>query len=246
MRKLEKDPQSSSMYELDKTAVVSVDDSIPEFNAKRKAVAFTFLAGIIFMVYCIMTFSFSLYQVSTYYFILAILCGVVGGMNLKRMEETFFIGAKNMVSCAILIGLAKSISVVMNQGNVLDTIIYWASLAIQNLPASLKAIGMFVVQDVLNILIPSGSGQAAATMPIMIPLADIIGMTRQTAVLAFQFGDALTNMITPTAGWLMGGLAMCNIKWEKWVKWFLPLYAVWVLIACIFLTVATAIGFGPF
>ena len=108
------------------------------------------------------------------------------------------------------------------------------------------ACGMFVVQDIFNVLVPSGSGQAAITMPLMAPLADMLGVTRQTAVLAFQLGDSFTNVLAPTAGEILAALAMVKTPYGKWVKYLLPLFFMWWIVAFIFLTYATQIGYGPF
>ena len=105
---------------------------------------------------------------------------------------------------------------------------------------------MFVVQNILNILIPSGSGQAAVTMPIMAPLSDVLGVTRQTAVLAFQFGDSFTKVVTPTCATLMAALSMAKVPWGKRIKFLAPLYAVWVVITFAFLIFAVKVGYGPF
>lgn len=105
---------------------------------------------------------------------------------------------------------------------------------------------MFAVQDVINFVIPSGSGQAAVTMPLMIPLGDLLGINRQVNVLAFQFGDSLSNMVTPAGAKLMAGIAMCNIPYKKWLKFFLPCFALWWIISFILLTIATLINYGPF
>ena len=105
---------------------------------------------------------------------------------------------------------------------------------------------MFVVQDIFNVLVPSGSGQAAITMPIMAPLADVIGVTRQTAVLAFQMGDSFTNVLAPTSGEVIAAIAMAKIPYGKWVKWLLPLFGIWCLIAFASLIIAVTVGYGPF
>ena len=102
---------------------------------------------------------------------------------------------------------------------------------------------MFVVQDLLNFVIPSGSGQAAVTMPFMAPLGDMMGVSRQTSVLAFQMGDAFTNLITPASGDTMAALAICHIPYKKWLKFVLPLWLIWAVVAMVFLTVATTIGY---
>ena len=151
-----------------------------------------------------------------------------------------------MIFSALVIGVARGISVIMTDGMILDTITNYAANLVSALPNAVKAVGMYVFQAFLSIVVPSGSGQATVTMPIMAPLADLVGMTRQTAVLAYQYGDATINLITPTSGYFMAAIAMCRIKWGQWFKWFLPLWLVWALIACTFLVIATQIHLGPF
>ena len=117
---------------------------------------------------------------------------------------------------------------------------------LNGLPKFLTAFGMFIVQDVFNLLVPSASGQAAITMPIMAPLADVVGITRQTAVLAYQFGDAITNCITPASGMTISCLAIAGVPLKKWWKFILPAVAIWCVVAFCFLTYATMINYGPF
>lgn len=151
-----------------------------------------------------------------------------------------------MVSGALIIGIAQTILVIITNGGLLDTILYYAAGLVEHLPPAINAVGMFIVQMFLNFIVPSGSGQAALTMPIMAPLADLMGVTRQTAVLAFQLGDGISNMIFPTSGLLLAGLAVAGISFTKWVRWVLPYLAIQVVIAVIFLVIAQVIHYGPF
>ena len=128
----------------------------------------------------------------------------------------------------------------------LDVIVHFATYLLNELPNLIKAPSMFIVQSIINILIPSGSGQAVVTMPIMVPIADVIGITRQTAVLAFQMGDGITNLFTPTSASLMAGLAIAGISWGKWMKWFGKLFLYWTIIGIIACMIATSINYGPF
>ena len=125
----------------------------------------------------------------------------------------------------------------------MDTLIYSMGIILQGLPKAVSGIGMFVLQDLLNVLIPSGSGQAAVTMPFMAPLSDVLGIPRQCAVLAFQMGDAFTNVITPTSGELMAALAICHIPYKKWFQYWGPMWGIWCVIACIFMVIAVSIGY---
>ena len=151
-----------------------------------------------------------------------------------------------MLAPCMMIGLANAVVLMMTDAGIIDTIIYALSNLLVGLPSSVLASGMFVVQTLFNLLVPSGSGQAAITMPLMAPLADMIGVTRQTSVLAFQLGSTFTDIIGPTSGEALVALAMCGVSYPKWVKWLLPMFCIWCVIAFAFLTYATMTGYGPF
>jgi len=136
--------------------------------------------------------------------------------------------------------------VIFNNSGLIDTILFYTSALLDSVPPALNAVGMFIFQLFLNFLVPSGSGQAALTMPIMAPLSDMIGVTRQTAVLAYQFGDGMSNIIFPTVGFLMAGLSIAGIPWGKWIKWIFPFMLIQVTGAVISLIIAQVIQYGPF
>jgi uncharacterized ion transporter superfamily protein YfcC len=136
-----------------------------------------------------------------------------------------------MAGAALIVGFAGGILVILEHGNIMDTILYGMAALTSRLPPMLAADAMYGMQLVLNFFIPSGSTKAALTMPLMAPLADLSGITRQTAVLAYQFGDGFTNMIIPTSGVTIGTLAMARIPYGKWARWNLPLQVVFVLLS---------------
>ena len=146
----------------------------------------------------------------------------------------------------ICIGFARAVSVVLTKGNILDSVIYGLSIPLKQIPSSLSALGMLVIQSIINFFIPSGSGQAAVTMPIMAPLADVVGLTRQTAVMAFQLGDGLTNMVIPTMGALVVYIGVAKVPFSTYFKWVLPLYAMLMGIGAVGLLIATFTKLGPF
>lgn len=247
MRKIKKNPQLSPMHETDKTSEYDINSSeIPELTGRRKAIVAVFAIGLVAMVVCIVQLGLVVNQITGFYLIIGLICGIIDGQGAEKMTNNFISGAKDMIFSALVIGVARAISVIMTDGMILDTITNYAANLVSALPNAVKAVGMFVFQAFLSIVVPSGSGQATVTMPIMAPLADLVGMTRQTAVLAYQYGDATINLITPTSGYFMAAIAMCRIKWGQWFKWFLPLWLIWVLIACTFLVIATQIHLGPF
>ena len=158
----------------------------------------------------------------------------------------FLEGYKNLVYGALIIGLAIALLVIMENGQILDKLVNALSQPLSALPPVATVIGMFVMNSVFNFFVPSGSGQAAIMMPIQTPLADMIGITRQVSVLAFQFGDGFSNVLFPTSGPLMASLAVAGVSWIKWAKWFFPLFLIWTGIAFVLLTVAVLINLGPF
>ena len=180
---------------------------------------------------------------SAIFLIVAILIGIIAKMNINDFADQFVEGCKGLLWAGLIIGMCNSVTLIMTDAHILDTFIHAMGNVLQGLSAKVSACGMFVLQDLLNFLVPSGSGQAAITMPFMAPLSDLLGISRQTSVLAFQFGDAFTNVITPTSGELMAALAICHIPYKKWFKFLAPLWGIWAVIACGFLIFAVSIGY---
>ena len=147
-----------------------------------------------------------------------------------------------MVNAAFIVGFANGISVILASGNILNTIVYWLSIPMSGMGSILGANFMFVANLFINLFIPSGSGQAAAVMPLMVPVADLAGITRQVAVQAFQFGDGFSNCLFPTAGTLMGSLAIAETDWTKYAKWLMPLLGCQVILSFVSLTILQSIG----
>ncbi len=148
-----------------------------------------------------------------------------------------------MTATALLIGFARTIEVVLSDARVIDTVIHGLATPLGALPAHAAAVGMLVVQTICNLFIPSGSGQAYVTMPIMAPVADLTGVTRQAAVLAYQFGDGFTNMLVPTNALLMGMLALARIPYQRWVAFVVPLLVKLYLVAALALVAAVELGY---
>lgn len=173
---------------------------------------------------------------------LALVLALIGRIPADRAATAFGEGAAELTMTALLIGFARAIQVVLDQGQVIDTIVHGLSGPLQTLGPSLAAVGMFLVQSLTNLFIPSGSGQAYVTMPIMAPLADVVGVSRQVAVLAFQFGDGFTNILVPTNPVIIGILAIAGVPYEKWLRFVIPfMLKVWVA-GSLALVAAVALG----
>ncbi|MBQ7492067.1 MAG: YfcC family protein [Clostridia bacterium] len=245
--KVKKNPAFSSMHEFDKTREeVSVEEKDVKFGVREKICLVIFVLTIVFLVWGVIQKGWYFYEIGALFLGMAILVAIVSNMGLNGFGKALSEGMTNICSGALVIGVANGILWILTQGNILDTILHAAASVLTHLPSWLSAVGMYIFQCLMNYLIPSGSGQAAVTMPILAPLSDLVGVTRQTAVIAFQLGDGISNAITPTSGVLMASLALAKIPWEKWAKWFLPIMLVQYGIGIVFVIVAQLIQLGPF
>ncbi len=191
--------------------------------------------SIALLIYGVNQWDWYITEISGLFLGMGILIALVSRLAPVKASDAFIDGAKDMVMAALVIGMARGLLVIATEGQIMDTILFALSSAADNLPGVFSAHMMFVVQSMLNLFIPSGSGQAALTMPLMAPLSDLLGISRQTAVLAFQLGDGLSNLIIPTSGVTMGVLAIAKVNYAQWFKWVLPLFVILTLAALILL-----------
>ncbi len=206
----------------------------------------TLAAGLAIIVYGVYEFGWYINEIAAVFLGMGLISGAIGRINPNQMAQEFINGARGIIFGALVVGIARTILIVLQDGIILDSIIYGLASVISGLPKTLSAVGMFIVQSLINFVIPSGSGQAATTMPIMVPLADILGLTRQTAVLAFHFGDGFSNTFTPTASTLMASLSIAKISYDKWLKYYGKLFLIWALMGAVFMVIAVIINYGPF
>ena len=174
---------------------------------------------------------------------IALFAALLDRMHPNDVAQTFCKGASELTTTALLIGFARSIQVVLDQGLVVDTIINAVAQPLANLGPTLASVGMLVFQSLCNLFIPSGSGQAYVTMPIMGPISDIVGVSRQVAVLAYQMGDGFMNMIVPTNAVLMGILGICGIPYGRWFRFVWPLMLQLLLLCSATMAIAAFIGY---
>lgn len=220
--------------------------TIKQLTKRDIIVLLIFGLGMLLLVFGVFKYGWYITEIAAIFLAIGILSGLVAGTSLDDIAKQFIAGAKDMATGALVVGLARGILIIMEGSMIIDTIVYSLAAVITSLPKVISAIGMLLVQSFLNLIIPSGSGLAATTMPIMSPLSDVIGLTRQTAVLAYQFGDGITNSIVPTSGVLLANLSIAKIKYEEWFKFVGPLMILWTLMASIFMIIATLINYGPF
>ena len=238
-RKIKRNPEKSPTYEKDKIKKQKIDHQEIEehsgISKRHKLVLFAFLFGLAVLIFGVMQYEWWIAEISALFFILGIAVGMIGKLTVTEITDSFVDGAKDLIATALVIALARGILILSQDGKIIDTILYGLSSPISYLHPIVSSQAMFVVQSMLNFFVPSGSGQAVLTMPIMAPLADLVNVSRQTAVLAFQFGDGFSNLIIPTSAVTMGILALADIPWEKWAKWILPLEVLFFIIGALLL-----------
>jgi uncharacterized ion transporter superfamily protein YfcC len=232
------------------TSTESINQNQPEpvaFTPTRKLTLGLFGLALALLVVGVSSWGWYITEIAGLFLALGIFTALLNRMPAQEAVNAFTSGAADMITAGLVIALSKGILVVATEGKIIDTILYAVSSGAEDLPKALSIEVMFLMQSGLNFFLPSGSGQAALTMPIMAPLSDLLGITRQTAVLAFQFGDGLSNMIIPTSGVTMGVLAIGKIPYQKWVKWAGPLILLLFLTAMLLLLPPVLLFFyGPF
>lgn len=245
--RVKRDPKLSPVWEIDEqTRRETKLSDVSSMTGRHWLVLAAFFIGMAFTVWGIIVEGYYIDELAAVFLATGVVAGIVGGLGPSRICDAFTKGCVNMLFPCLMIGLANAATHIMREAGIMDTIIYALASVLDRLPSALLACGMFVVQDIFNVLVPSGSGQAAITMPIMAPLSDMLHITRQTAVLAFQLGDAFTNILAPTGGEILAALAICRVPFRRWVSYLLPLFAIWCLIAFGFLIYATQTNYGPF
>ena len=219
---------------------------------RKKAVALNYdganapivtAVGMGIIVYGILAHGWYMDEISGVFLAMGILMGIVGGLSEKEIAEQFVIGVKDLAFAAVVIGVCRGILVVAENGMIIDTILNYLSGALAGVGSAAFVAVMYLVQSLLSLLVPSSSALASLTMPIMAPLSDLLGVSRQTAVVAFQLGDAFTNLIVPTSGCLIGSLAIAKIEWSNWIKFMWKFLGVLMIGAIITVLVAVGIGF---
>lgn len=219
-KRVKKDPTKSIIYGEPEDDSFVFDDTDEEMTKTHVAILAVVAAGFAVLIY-----------------------GFINHYGPNQIASIFGQGAKNLCVGALIAGIARGVEMALSDAQVMDTIIYTIAGIVDSMPQALKAVGMFLAQSLVNCVITSGTGQAAVTMPLMVPVSDLIGITRQTAVLAFQLGDGFSNSVLPTSSALMGYLVASKIPFAKWLKFMMPLFLIWTAMGCVFMLGALAIGY---
>jgi len=242
--KIKKDPTRSILYgtklDLATSGMTKEELMSIKMTGRHKACAAIFVITIGLLIYGTMVYGWYIQELSTLFIIAMIAAAIVGGNNANQIAESFVEAGRIMLNGAMMVGMARAILIVLQNGMIIDTVVYSLASLLNGTSGMISGILMVVVQNVINFFIPSGSGQAAVSMPIMAPLADMLGLSRQVAVLAFQFGDGFSNMFWPTSVCMVCGLM--GIPLNKWYKFAAPLFGLFVIAEVVLIAGAVLVG----
>jgi uncharacterized ion transporter superfamily protein YfcC len=244
--RVKRSPEMSPVYDIDKARSAETEqETSTVITSKQKGVLVVLLFTMIGLIVGALKYSWYITEITALFLGMSVLAGIIGRLSSKEFVDSFLAGAKDMLTAALVVACSRGILVIATDGKIVDTILASLTGMIHQAHPILSAYMMLGVQFMLHFLIPSGSGQAALSMPIMTPLSDLLGITRQTAVLIFQFGDGFNSLILPTSGVTMGVLGIAKIPYEKWLKWIIPLQVVLYGVGMIFIAIAVIIRWGP-
>ena len=173
-----------------------------------------------------------------------VIVGILGGMNADQLANSFAKGLSSMAFVIFVIGLAKVISVILSDGNVIHPIVHFLTEPLMALPRSVSSVGLTLIVSIINPIIPSATSKAAILVPIMKPVSEALGLEPNLAVVAYQMGDSFTNLVSPLLGWMVGSCAMANVPFGKWMKWALPKVLCFIGLACVIVYLLTVTGWS--
>jgi uncharacterized ion transporter superfamily protein YfcC len=250
-RYIRKHPQKSRTWQIDqywRDYLAKNNDNNPDMQMTNRhhIVLAVFALAIVVLISGVIIFKWYINEIAAVFLGMGIIAGLVSHLSVNQLAEEFVAGARDFTGVAFIVTLSRAILVIATDGQIIDSILHAMSGLVQGAHPVITAQLMFVVQSVIHFFVPSGSGQAALVMPVMAPLSDILGVTRQTAVLAFQLGDGFNSMIIPTSGVTMGILGVAKIPYEKWFMWILPLQVILFVLSLLFLIPPVLMHWGPF
>ena len=208
----------------------------PAALTRRQAwILVVLLVTVVMLIVGVTVWDWYLPEITGLFLVMGIVCGIIAGFSANKIADELIAGAKDILSAALVVGFASGIIVILEDGKAIDSILGALQRGLADAGPVASLSGMYGIQALINFVIPSATAKAAATIPIMAPFSDMVGVSRQAMVLAFQFGDGFTNMITPTSGVLMAALAMARIPYTKWVKWIWKMVVVLLVLGLLLL-----------
>jgi len=244
-KRIYKSPEKSLLKD-NETIETVIPEHREKISRRNWIILFFIFIALVLIVYGISEASgwqWYLVELGAVFLGLTVIVAIIGRLSADKTAKEFAIGATELTTTALLIGFARAIALILKDGTVLDTIVYALASPLERVGPEMASVGMYIIQSLINFFIPSGSGQAYVTMPLMTPIADLSGISRQIAVLAYQFGDGFTNMIVPTNAVLMGILGIGRIPYDKWFKFIYPLILKLWLLGSIALIIAVLMGY---
>lgn len=242
--KVKKDPTKSLVQHIsvNQEAIDNNDTNIKEFTIREAMVITVFVLGMSTMVYGVLKQGWYISEIAMVFTTIGILSGIASGLKQDEIVNSFISGSKDLISAGLCIAFARGIVIVAQNGYIIDTILNSAANVLNGLPKAMFINLTFLIEGLIAFLIPSASGLASLTIPVLAPLGDLVDVSRQVIVTAYQFGIGITNLITPTSGVLMGALGLANIPWSKWVRFVMPLMIILIITTMAFLTIGLYMG----
>ncbi|MCI4241006.1 YfcC family protein [Clostridioides difficile] len=243
--KVKKDPKKSLVHDisLNQELMVNSDTNIKEFTKREAMVIAIFTIGMAIMIYGVLRLEWYITEIAMIFTAIGIISGIASGLKQGEIVNSFISGAGDLITAGLCIAFARGIVIIAENGFIIDTILNSAANLLNGLPKTIFINLTFLIEGLIAFLIPSASGLASLTIPVLAPLGDLVDVSRQMIVTAYQFGIGVTNLITPTSGVLMGALAVANIPWSKWVRFVIPLMVVLTILVMAFLTIGLYLGF---
>lgn len=246
-KKIRKNPELSAVYEEDAKkremyGNKASEDVVPA-TTRQKLVGFTIIGLFGYMIFGILQYGWDIPQMGGLFMAIGIISGIIGGLNGDEICEAFVEGCRDVLLGALLIGAARGITVIMTEGNLIDSVVHGLALILANLPGEVTGVGILIMTTIFNFIVSSGSGKAVILMPILSPLADVVHISKNAAILAYQYGDGATMTLWPTSGYFMACLAVAGVSWTKWVKFYWKCALMMLGLGAILLVIAGLVNY---
>ncbi len=243
VNKLYKNPDSSALDTTDYDwALETTERKNSGFSWKHKVIILAIFIAFGIYIYGAFHLKWGMNELNTDMLILAVFSAILAGKSVNGTSKSFVKGCRMATYSALLIGFATAVSVILTEGNIIATLIHYASIPLSHTSKMVSGVFIFFFNWIFNFFVPSGTGQAAVVIPILSPLADVINLSKQIIVSGYKYGDGITNLIVPTSGTLMGFIGMARIPYTKWLKFIFPLILIWTLLATVAIIIGVAIG----
>lgn len=244
-KKIQADPKKSIVYGTTNDVVaVAEENKLPEVNKRRIAVLIVYVIAFVSIFYTAFIGTCTVDSLTVTFILAGIISGIVYGYKPNEIAKLFVEGCKSITFGSLIIGLGASISIVLTNGNIIYTVVHALCSLLTGMPTILAAIVLNLINGLVNFVIMSGSGHAAAVMPILAPTAQVIGLTQQTTILCYELGATMTDLLLPTSGTMMAAIAIAGVPYEKWFKFFWKYLVIEMLLGFVFVSVAVLINWG--